>query len=441
VLLLSVLLACHHEPDPVPTDTVPQFLGPLPKNLIFLSMDTFRKDRLGAFGGVDTPYLDTLADEGALLENHTLCADWTYPGTTCTLLGRRNEENGFVQQLVDDDRFKMPEDTDFLATWLRRDGYVTVLESSNSWLGPKWRNDQGYQRSDVPDNRAAWNVAELGLAALDEVRADEPDAPFFLHLHFKEPHAPYDPPAEYIEAEADLPPLIYDLSTQGGYYQAINTWGALSADDRELLDEHLQIRYAGEVRWLDDEISDLMKDLDDKGLLDDTLVVFWTDHGEGFWEHDTQGHAYQLFHEENDGFVILWAKNIVPMRWDGPTFATDIVPTVLGLLDQPVPDVVTGVPLGTADEHRPRFGLAVGRIGPVQSVLVDNVRMQFWWRTGRVMVHDRNVDPDETTDLYDATDPAQLALWNVLLPEIERTVPLVENEHPTWPADWPHPTE
>ncbi|MEM6930261.1 MAG: sulfatase-like hydrolase/transferase, partial [Myxococcota bacterium] len=89
--------------DPLPTDpTLPtvgtapiEFYGRRPKNLIMLSIDTFRKDHLGAHGDLGlTPFLDEIAAQGVVLEDHHQCSNWTFASTTCTVAGRTNVERG-----------------------------------------------------------------------------------------------------------------------------------------------------------------------------------------------------------------------------------------------------------------------------------------------------------------------------------------------------------
>ena len=71
----------------VGTDVL-SFTGQVPKNLLFISIDTLRRDHLGAHGDLGlTPFLDRLADEGVVMQDHMQCSNWTYGAITCTLLG------------------------------------------------------------------------------------------------------------------------------------------------------------------------------------------------------------------------------------------------------------------------------------------------------------------------------------------------------------------
>lgn len=110
-----------------------------------------------------------------------------------------------------------------------------------------------------------------------------------------------------------------------------------------------RLAYRGELRYFDDTLAGLWADLDGRGLLDDTLVVFFTDHGEQQMERGVLDHGFELYAEENRSVAGFWAKTLVPGTWTGPTLHTDLPVTVLGLLG--LPSTGTGIPLGQALDH------------------------------------------------------------------------------------------
>ncbi len=452
-LAILALVACE-TPDvsdsAVPTDTdlpavgsdVLQFHGRVPKHLIFFSIDTFRRDHIGAYGSTMglTPFLDRIASESVVMDDHLQCSCWTFASTTCTLAGRSNIERGHIPRLNgnDENRPRVPAGTPFLATWLGEAGYYSVIVSGNDWLSANWGNTQGYDESKRPMSGDALGVYNTASGAIKDARARGEADKWFMHMHFMEPHAAYDPPAEYIIGEEELEPWPEDLTNRDTHYEWRGQYPGMGIEERDLLEAHLRILYQGEIRHLDDELSEVWEKLDAEGFLDDALVVFWNDHGEQFWEHGFQTHAYQLNREENDGFLWFWSKNIVPGRYAGPTSSIDLVPTILDLHDIDQPAEVTGFPVGDAPPDRPRFAEVLARLGGANAVTLAGKKMIYSWN-GKVEVYDRNVDPHEENDIFDPTDPEQLHLWSLLKPQAEAMAPLIVNQDPApvWPPNLP----
>ncbi|NCG21484.1 MAG: sulfatase-like hydrolase/transferase [Rhodobacterales bacterium] len=436
-VMFVALVACPGEEDKVPgdstatttqttttvdcstvTDTMPAFCGEVPKNLIFVSIDTTRKDHMSRYGDVDAlPFLDAIADAGVALDNHTQCSDWTFASTTCTLAGRYNVDAGFIPQL--NGAIEIPEDHKFLAGYLADAGYWSVLVSSNAWLSDRWGNGEGYSQIIYPGGGRIGGITTNAINAYKEAKAaGQVENGFFLHLHALEAHAPYNPPEEYLAGLADLEPIPYDLTTQGTQYEANALWPTMTVEEQDLLEAHLRVRYQGDLMLMNDGFEIMWSMLSAEGLLDDTLVVFWTDHGEAFWEHGQQTHAYQLYGEENAAIAIFWSKNIVPQAWDGPTVGIDITPTFLKLRGLPVPSEMTGIPLGEAPEDRPQFSMVSARLGQLSSVLLDGWRLQLHWTAGPVLPNPGS-DPLEPENLYTADHEKVAELWPLLQPYVE----------------------
>ncbi|MEZ4239431.1 MAG: sulfatase-like hydrolase/transferase [Myxococcota bacterium] len=434
-LLLS---ACHRSPvkeDPdygdEVTDTVPAFYGRVPKNVLMISMDTFRVDHLDR-----APFLSTVAAQGFRAVDTTQCSNWTFASTSCTLAGRYNEQAGMIPQLAVNFDGIWPVGTPFLASYLHDAGYYSVIASTNGWLGPEWGNTGGYDDAFHPQNGTAWGAYLEARERLDAHLEQGADR-WLMHVHVTEPHASYSPPLEYLGGLDALDPVPWDLDDRDEQYDVTrNVWPSMTDEERDLLKQHLLVRYDGELKYLDDQVFRMIAGMDFDGLLDDTLVVFWTDHGEAFWDHDQQTHAYTLFREENDGLLFFWAKNIVPQVWTGPVSSIDMVPTVLKLLGQPLPDTVTGIPIGEAPDDRPRFANTIARFGPISSVIQDHWKMIFRW-DGTVQLYDLAADPQEQTDLYDPAAPTDRAktLWAELRPRIEEELSVVPGLSAAWPSE------
>jgi arylsulfatase A-like enzyme len=433
--------ACHRSPpreDPdygdEVTDTVPAFYGQVPKNVLMISMDTFRPDYLDR-----APFLSTVAAQGFHAVDTMQCSNWTYASTSCTLLGAYNEEAGMIPQLAANFEGRWPVGTPFLAKSLGEADYYSIIASTNGWFGPEWGNTGGADEAFHPADASTWGAYVEGRERLDyQLRQGNVDR-WMLHVHVTEPHASYAPPEQYLEGLDDLPPVPWDLDDREEQYEVSReVWPTMSEADRALLLQHLLLRYEGELRYMDDQIFRIIAHMDYDGLLDDTLVVFWTDHGEAFWEHDVQTHAYTLYREENEALLFMWAKNIVPQVWTGPVSTIDLAPTLLRLLDVPQAAEMTGLPLGEAPEERPRFANAIARFGPLSSVVQDGWKLVFRW-DGSLRLYDLRTDPGEEVDLYDpaAPPPEAVTLWESLRPQVELQSAVTPAYSVTWPPELP----
>lgn len=449
-LLLSMVVGCMgpSEREPRPeygpelTDTVPQFRGSVPRNLVMISIDTLRRDVVDRYAspewraehGPIMPYLSGLLEEGLALDDFVQCSNWTFPSTSCTLAGRYGTEAGMIPRIRDDERQPWPEGTPFLASHLRDIGFYSVLSTTNGFLSDRVGNEQGYQRWFYPFDGRALGAFREGMTALQEVQEGGLADRWFLHIHVVEPHAVYQPPGRYLEEVEELPPSLWNLSSRDTHYEARDLYPAMTTVDRELLKSHLEARYRAEARWLDDQLFQIHQELTTAGMLDDALLVLWSDHGEAFWEHGYQTHAYTLHAEETDAIAVMWARNIVPQAWTGPTHAIDLAPTLLNLWTGSVPEPMTGLPVGQAPADRPRFATAVARLGTMQSVQKDGWKLIFPW-PGGIRLYDRNKDPAERNNLYDAADlhPKAIELWQDLRPFVERTDVVMPDRQVRWP--------
>ncbi len=227
--------------------------------------------------------------------------------------------------------------------------------------------------------------------------------------------------------------MTWDLSTPA-IYDMLGVWDDIPPEEREAVEAHLRLRYAGEAAYLDDQLAAAFDALEDGGWLDRTLVVLWTDHGEQFWERGHPTHAWNLGREENDGLLAFWGHGVEPEAIPGPSHAIDLLPTTLDLLGLPIPSELPGQVLGAAPADRLRFATATARAGTILSVTRRDWKLVYSF-DGQLALYDRATDPLELTDVHEPGHPEAAELWTELKARAERMAPLVPEEPPVWPLE------
>ena len=382
-VLLLALTGCDRggEAPPPPATSFLEFQDRGPTNLLMLSIDTLRKDHVGRYGDRGlTPFMDQLMAEGVPLDDHRSCSNWTYPSTICVFGGRTNTDMAFVPPLNKARRKSLPEGHQQLPVWLRDAGWQTGLASSNSYIGNEYDTAQGYDRVKGGTYSPGEQMAGMGLELLDDM--ERSGDPWYLHVHFRDAHVPYDPPEEYLTGLEELEELPWDLTDRDETYDVMKDWPDLTEEQQALLSAHLNVRYEGTVRYTDDVFRAFLEGLDASGALEDALVVVWSDHGEQFWEHGLHTHAYTMHYAENDALAFFWGKNLKPGVWSEPTTHIDLAPTILEALGQPIPGDVTGEPVGLAREDRVIHTLSDARLGIMMSIQVSDSKLQYRWKYG-----------------------------------------------------------
>lgn len=429
------------------TDDGPlRFDGPPPRNLIVLSLDTARKDHFSRWDRERrdlTPFLAARMAEGVVLDDLTHCSNWTVASSACLFWGAslvdRAPSVGMVPILGRDNRLlqEVP-DAPGLAHALTDAGYETLLATANPWFGELHGSVRGFTRYAPLGGRSATDVWATVQGGID---ADPLDTPFYLHLHFFEPHDPYLPPASYLPADLPDPGLPLDSGPAQDVARA--RFASLTSEQQDALVANFRLRYEAEVRWFDDQLGAIWADLDARGLLDDALVVFYTDHGEGMYEHSYFGHAWFLPPAENDAVAFFWARNLRPGVVAEPHVSIDLAPTILDTLGVAAPAGTTGQVLGREAPRRFRTAFTDAFGGPVNAVREGDLLLQFVW-LGSPTVHVCDVvhDPDCLVERYDPAAPSAEArrLWSLLEPEVRAVAPFVAGDDrvpdgPPWPAE------
>jgi len=275
-----------------------------PINIILITLDTTRADRMGFLGSKRglTPNLDSLAQQAAVFSRAYSQVPLTAPSHATMLTGTYPQFNH-----VTDLGSPLAKDLPYLPDILRQHGYRTAAFVGSQVLDPKSAAapgfDRGFETYDAPFHirgqgedryhsveRRGMMVVESTSAWLDQ----HPQGPFFLWLHFYDPHDPYDPPPPFKAQYAASP-------------------------------------YDGEIAYVDSAIGRLLTELRARGLYDQSLIVVVADHGEAFGEHGEWSHGLFLYDETLHVplLIKLPATDSARPRIESRVGLVDIAPTLL----------------------------------------------------------------------------------------------------------------
>ena len=327
-------------------------------NVIVIVVDTLRADHLSSYGYErDTsPFMDSLAAEGVRFENAIAPSSWTQPVHASMLTGRYTYEHQAENTPLDDTYPTIGE-------VMQGNGYRTGAFSANTLF---FTRRQGHGRGflhfednyqSVPDaffNSSLYGflfdfyglrkvlnyegvptrvlAPDINRAVLNWVDRDD-EKPFLVFMNYFDVHDPYTPPEPYRSKYASVP-------NPGGL---IN--GFMERYSPSLTPEQIQTEidaYDGSIAYVDDQIKALFSELEGRGLLENTIVIITSDHGESFGEHGILQHSASLYLDEIHVPLIVWAPGQVPAgkTVETPVTITALPSTILELVnaaDDPFP--------------------------------------------------------------------------------------------------------
>jgi arylsulfatase A-like enzyme len=420
-------------------------------NIVLISIDALRADRLGAYGNdpAVSPRIDDLAQRGVVFRQATSQGSSTVPSVASFLTSLYPTEVGIVtgeEWAVDDMRVT-------LAEAMQAAGYRTQAYVTNGHLVPSKGYAQGFDGYVAPDPGRPYGLDRLraetvvaGLACRhatvvcdlfdggyrllfdrflvmdneggrvnDEARRFirlRRDEQFFLWLHYMEPHAAYRPRQAY----GGLP-----LSISAGREAFLREWQpsnktiptVLRPDDiRALL-----ALYDGEIADVDAWVGGIWDEIEADGLADRTLLVLTADHGDEFGEHGDYGHGHTVYQELSwVPLIVVGPQAATPGRMvETPVPLLDIMPTLLDVAQAPAPDLMRGqslLPVLQGGEPPER---AIYSESPAsrsayddKSVRLGDYKLVYDVRLDRAELYNLRTDPGEKLDLS-ATEPERTA--------------------------------
>ena len=300
-------------------------------NVVLIIADTLRADHLGCYGypRPTSPNLDRFARENLLFLKNRAQAACTFPSMNSLLTSRY--PSVFIGQ--EDGSMGIPKEIPSLAKLLNNYGYDTVAISSSpivrnepSEFNPHGGFGEGF---DAFYESMTWNPAEMLVNRAREL-APGLKPPYFLYLHFMDPHGPYQPPITH-RYRFTRPYQDKDYIAAGNpntLAEALSRDGRLpEIPARDL--EHLKDLYDEEIAYFDYQFGRLMRFFEERGLLENTIVVVASDHGEAFAEHGDIKHCRGLYDTLIYTPLMIRLPGGQQGTFDALTQNLDIVPSLL----------------------------------------------------------------------------------------------------------------
>jgi arylsulfatase A-like enzyme len=296
MMVALVAAGCGRNTSDAPQASAP----PLGANVVFIVIDTLRADHLAAYGySRDTaPFVGELAKQGVVFEKALAPSSWTVPATASLFTSVYPDQHGVTLG----DRYyrpgrvepmpvvlnRIPKGLETMPEMFRRRGYRTFAVSDNYFVSEKGGFARGFDRFMNFNDRGAQNVTDAALRWKDDLVA--PGAPYFLYIHYLDPHWPYAVRRPWYEEDGVRSPTV--------------------------------CAYDSEISFADSQLRRLF---DECGQFGDALVIVTSDHGEEFGDHGDEGHRFKLYQE------LLHVPLIV--RFPGAQHAAQRIAAPVSLVD------------------------------------------------------------------------------------------------------------
>lgn len=322
-------------------------------NVLLIGADTLRADSLGAYGASPslTPALDRLASESDVWLNAVSCFNVTNPSFVSLMTGLYGKNHG-----VYDMKTQLPPEHTTLAEAFSQAGYATLgvisarhLRDQGSGLGQgfdQMRVSKGHDAAELAIGHAMSWLQDMGLQkpgvqepGPSKLGQQEPQQPFFAWIHLFDVHTPHTPPAPYSlgfhpeEATGMRPPQRWSTFRSPGPLEFLN----------HAFGGEMNL-YRGELAYLDRQVDRLLDFLHSRGQLDNTIVVFVSDHGENLEDHGVLYAHHGLWQTTTHvPLMIRWPETAVSQetprgrRFDGLVQNVDVFPTLLAAAGLPIP--------------------------------------------------------------------------------------------------------
>ncbi|MFQ6095314.1 MAG: sulfatase [Candidatus Bathyarchaeia archaeon] len=415
--------------------------------VILLVIDTLRADHLACYGyhRKTSPNLDRLAREGVLFERAYPSDVPTQPSFTSMFTGRRGIHTGIVSHSETE---TLSESVPYLTEILSNHG-VTTAAVSTLYMMRRWfaRGFKYYMNPVAGIRRRLQQVdaEEINGMALPWIR-EHKDEDFFIFIHYWDPHGLYLPPEPYRRMfyqgdESDPENHSLDvLKTQPVWPFTKRHLDAIGEDITDI--EYVIAQYDGEIRYADDNVGRLLEHLEDLEILDETAIIFTSDHGESLGEHHFYFDHAEVYETTVHIPLIIRYPQMVPegKRIDELVQSTICTPpTILTLFGIEPPKVMTGKDLikiaNGQDKGYDEVYVNQGLWTAKRAIITEEWKLietldKAFWETPDTELYDMKSDPKEKANLAeekpDVVEQLQLRMYKWLRENLRKHIDPLE---------------
>ncbi len=384
--------------------------------VILIAADTLRPDHLSCYGYKHrtSPNIDRLTRQGTLFRNAYAGDVPTVPSFTSLLTGQRGITTGVVT--FDHSEDTIPNTVPMLAQVLAEKGIktaaVSTLYSFKKWFA---RGFEHYIRPAIGRHLQFVVADEINSYAIPWIRQNYKEN-FFLFLHYWDPHVPYIPPDEYKT-------LFYQGNPKNPANHSLDEWRKqpiftylgwiLEVLGKGITDINYVIaQYDAEIRYMDAKIGELLDTLEDLKILDDTAIIFLSDHGESLGEHSFFFDHLDVYEGTIKVPLIIRYPHVSSPKREVSALVqlTDVAPTVVDMFHIPTPSSWEGVSLLGVQEKGGSVHEAIysnTALGTVKRCmrrrdwkLIQTIDACFWL-TPSVELYNVREDPAEQKNVAD----------------------------------------
>lgn len=423
-------------------------------HIIFIMTDQHRADALGCMGNkaITTPHIDSLAKNGTLFLSGYSSSPSSTPARSGLLTGLSPWNHGMLGygKVAEHYKYEMPQ-------MLRNLGYYTFGIGKMHWFPQK--SLHGFHatlvdesgRTESPDfisdyrewfqlqapgadpdiTGIGWNDHCAGIYKLDEklhpttwtgrkacelIQNYQDDKPLFLKVSFARPHSPYDPPQRYLDMykDAEIPaPFIGDWCDEPDEQQDPEKAASDAAFGNfgEEYAKNSRRHYYANITFIDDQVGEIIRTLKEKGMYDDAIICFTSDHGDMLGDHHHWRKTYPYEGSAAIPYIVKWPENLrrennSPVI-SQPVELRDFLPTFIELAGGQVPSDMDGISLlkliqGKQDEWRTYIDIEHATCYRAENywcALTDGKIKYIWnFHIGSEQLFDLEKDPGELNE-------------------------------------------